>query len=90
MTFTIPFLRVKHFSPEVVALLRAGNRTGSCMTLSAAGMGSFATAYYFYPHAELPVPFLVIGQLSVVFLVAALVIQWRAQRAFLAAVGEEA
>lgn len=88
MSLNIPRLRARYFPPAVAALLHSRVYSETCMQIGMAGFGSFITAGYFSSPADPPVPFLVIGTVAVIFVVAGVAIQWRSHRAFLAARGE--
>lgn len=88
LDFHVPYLYEKYFTPAVAALLRSRFRSETCMQLGMACGGSFVTAICFIDPAEPSVPFTVIGTVAVILVVAGVAIQWRSQRAFLAARGE--
>jgi len=86
MDFTIPRLRARYFPPAVAALLHSRVYSETCMQIGMACFGSFVTAGFLSSPADPPVPFLVIGTVAGIFVVAGVAIQWRSNRAFLATV----
>jgi hypothetical protein len=88
MSLNIPRLRARYFPPAVAALLHSRVYSETCMQIGMAGFGSFITADFLSSPADPPVTFLVLGTVAAALVVVGVAIQWRSQRAFLAARGE--